>query len=260
MSDQQAALTVSDPHEGVRLLSLNRPKQYNALNTPLLSLIAEALASAENDDAVKVVVITGGERIFAAGADVAEMATKDRQGMEDSPRPNLWGQIARFEKPLIAAVNGLALGAGCELAMHADIVIAAETAKFGLPEVGLGIMPGAGGTQRLLRIVGKSLAMKMVLSCEAITAQEALSAGLVAQVCIAEMVQENALKLACTIAAKPPLAVRLAKQSLLKAYETSLQDGLEFEQQAFVSLADTDDRNEGLAAFLEKRKPVYKGR
>ena len=260
MKNHDDLLLVSSPHPGVQLITLNRPKQLNALNTALLTLLAQSLQAADADEAVKAVVVTGGSRVFAAGADVAEMAGNDMVGMMASERPGLWQSIAGFSKPLIAAVNGFALGAGNELVMHADIVIAGETAKFGQPEVGLGIIPGAGGTQRLLRIVGKSLAMKLVLSGEMLSAKEALSAGLVAEVTIPEIVEERALKLAATIAGKPPLAVKLAKQSLLNAYETPLQAGLAFEQQAFVSLAATEDRNEGLAAFLEKRKPHYLGK
>ena len=259
MNNNDSLLLVSEPGEGVRLLTLNRPKQLNALNTELLTLLAAALEAADADADVKAVVITGGSRVFAAGADVAEMAGNDMVGMMASERPGLWARIGAFSKPLIAAVNGFALGAGNELVMQADIVIAGETAKFGQPEVGLGIIPGAGGTQRLLRIVGKSLAMKLVLSGELLSAKEALGAGLVAEVTIAEMTEERAVKLATTIA-KPSLAVKLAKQSLLNAYETTLQAGLAYEQQAFVSLAATDDRNEGLAAFLEKRKPQYTGK
>ncbi len=260
MKNKDSLLLVSNPHAGVQLITLNRPKQLNALNTALLTLLADSLDAAQADESVKAVVITGGERVFAAGADVAEMADNDMLGMMNSERPGLWRRIARFSKPLIAAVNGFALGAGNELVMHADIVIAGENAKFGQPEVGLGIIPGAGGTQRLLRIVGKSLAMKLVLSGEMLSAKEALGAGLVAEVTIPEITEERALKLAATIATKPPLAVKLAKESVLNAYETTLQAGLALEQQAFVSLAATDDRNEGIAAFLEKRKPHYVGK
>lgn len=260
MNDATSLLLHSSPSPGVELLTLNRPKQRNALNTPLLYELANALEAADSDDNVKVVVVTGNQRVFAAGADVSEMADRDLVGMMASERPQLWRRIASFSKPLIAAVNGFALGAGNELVMHADIVIAGEDAQFGQPEVGLGIIPGAGGTQRLLRTVGKSTTMKLVLSGEFLTAKQALAAGLVAEVTIPEMTQERALSLAATIAGKPPLAVRLAKQSVLAAFETTLQAGLALEQQAFVTLAATEDRNEGIAAFLEKRKPTFTGK
>ena len=260
MTDSSDILLSTEPLTGVQLLRLNRPAQRNALNTALLRALAEALETIEANSAIHAVVVAGGERVFAAGADVGEMAANDMVGMMASERPALWQRIARFSKPLIAAVNGFALGAGNELVMHADIVIASETAKFGQPEVGLGIIPGAGGTQRLLRMVGKSLAMKLVLSGAMLSAEEALRVGLVAEVTIPEMVEERALKLAAGIAAQPPLAVKLAKQSILNAYETTLQAGLQFEQQAFVSLAATEDRNEGIDAFLEKRKPHYSGK
>jgi enoyl-CoA hydratase len=253
-------LLTETPVAGVQLLRLNRPAQHNALNTPLLKALAEALELANADAAIHAVVVTGGPRVFAAGADVAEMAAMDMVAMMASERPLLWQRIARFSKPLIAAVNGFALGAGNELVMHADIVIAGDNARFGQPEVGLGIIPGAGGTQRLLRMVGKSLAMKLVLSGEFLSAEQALTAGLAAEVCVAELCEERAIKLAATIASKPTLAVKLAKQALLNAYETNLQAGLVLEQQAFVSLAATEDRNEGINAFLEKRRPQFNGK
>lgn len=258
--DSQTILLTETPITGVQLLRLNRPAQHNALNTPLLKALAEALEMADADEAVHAVVVSGGPRVFAAGADVAEMAANDMVAMMASERPLLWQRIARFSKPLIAAVNGFALGAGNELVMHADIVIAGDNARFGQPEVGLGIIPGAGGTQRLLRMVGKSLAMKLVLAGEFLTAEQALTAGLIAEVCVAELTEERAIKLAATIASKPTLAVKLAKQALLNAYETNLQAGLVLEQQAFVTLAATDDRNEGINAFLEKRRPQFSGK
>jgi len=175
-------------------------------------------------------------------------------------RPAIWRRIYQFPKPLIAAVNGFALGGGCELAMHADIIIAGDNAQFGQPEINLGIIPGAGGTQRLIRTVGKSLAMKLVLSGEFIGAEEARQSGLVAEVTIPEMTIERALKLAKTIAKKPPLAVKQAKDVLLKAFETDLDAGLQYERKAFTVLSGTEDRNEGINAFLEKRKPHYRGR
>lgn len=246
--------------ESVATITLNRPQARNALNNALLSEVAVALDEAATDEAVRVVIITGGPRVFAAGADIKEMAALDMVGVMNDPRPGLWRRIVKFPKPLIAAVNGYSLGGGCELMMHADIVIAGEDAQFGQPEINLGIIPGAGGTQRLVRTVGKSLAMKMVLSGEFIDAATALQSGLVAEVTPSDQTMERATALAKKIATKGPVAVRLAKEALLKAYETSLQSGLDFERKAFTLLAGTEDRNEGIAAFMEKRSPVFKGR
>jgi enoyl-CoA hydratase len=245
---------------GVLLITLNRPEARNALRTQLLGELAEALEAAAADPEVKAVVITGGDKVFAAGADIKEMAALDVVGVLTDVRPTYWRRIYAFPKPLIAAVNGFALGGGCELVMHADIVIAGESAQFGQPEINLGIIPGAGGTQRLIRTVGKSLAMKLVLSGEFIDAKTALTAGLVAEVTPPELTIERALTLAGSIATKPPLAVRLAKEAMLKAFETTLETGLNLERKAFATLAATEDRQEGIAAFIDKRKPEFKGR
>lgn len=252
-------IEVSGIESGVVQIRLNRPAVRNALRTQLLGELAAALASCKADDAVRCVVIAGGDKVFAAGADIREMAELDTVGVLNDPRVSYWQQVRDFPKPLIAAVNGYCLGGGCELAMHADIVVAGHNAQFGQPEINLGIIPGAGGTQRLIRTVGKSLAAKMVLTGEMIDAQTALSAGLVAEVCEPELTLERATHLAQSIARKAPLAVRLAKEALLTAYETSLSSGLAHERRSFVTLAATEDRNEGIAAFMEKRKPVYKG-
>tara|TARA_E500000305_G_C4029841_1_gene244451 strand:+ start:33303 stop:34094 length:792 start_codon:yes stop_codon:yes gene_type:complete len=243
----------------VLVVHLHRPEAKNALTTELLREFADLLEIAERDPEVGCVVLTGTESVFAAGADLKEMAALDMVGVLEDIRPRLWQRIARFSKPLIAVVNGFALGGGCELAMHADIIIAGDNAQFGQPEINLGIIPGAGGTQRLLRTVGKSLAMKIVLSGEFISAREALQAGLVAEVTIPEASLARAVELAQTIAGKPPLAVRQAKEVLLKAFETHLEAGLQYERKTFTVLAGTADRQEGIAAFLEKRKPHYRG-
>lgn len=248
-----------EQHEGVRLITLQRPQALNALTTELLGELAAELASAEADPATRVVVLTGSRKAFAAGADLKEMAERDLVGILDDPRQASWQAITRFNKPLIAAVNGFALGGGCELAMHADIIIAGEDARFGQPEINLGIMPGAGGTQRLLRAVGKSLAMQMVLTGEAIDARHALRAGLVSEITQPEYTVERALQIAHRIAAKAPLAVRLAKEALLKAMDTDLATGLRFERHVFTVLAGTRDREEGIAAFQEKRTPTFTG-
>ena len=253
-------IVVTNPHDHVRLITMNRPKQLNALSGNHLAEISNALETAADDDEVRAVVLTGGDSVFAAGADLNEMAKREAIADLKNERQRVWDRVRRFPKPLIAAVNGYALGGGCELAMHADIIIAGDTAKFGQPEVNVGIMPGAGGTQRLTRTVGKSLAMKMVLSGEMIDAPEALTAGLVAEVVPHEVSIDRALKLGCTIAAKPPISVRLAKESVLKSYDLTLEAGLDYERRAFGIILGTEDKAEGVNAFLEKRKPAFKGR
>ncbi|WDY60502.1 2,3-dehydroadipyl-CoA hydratase PaaF [Pseudomonas sp. PSKL.D1] len=252
-------LEVQAPDHGVRLITLYRPEALNALCTELLAELANELSSADNDPQTLAVVITGNRKAFAAGADIAEMAERDLVGIFNDPRAAHWQRIAAFSKPLIAAVNGYALGGGCELAMCADIVIAGEEARFGQPEINLGIMPGAGGTQRLLRAVGKPLAMQMVLTGEAITARHALQAGLVSEVTQPELAVERAMQVGRSIATKAPLAVRLAKEALLKAGDTDLASGLRFERHAFTLLAGTADREEGIRAFQEKRPAQFKG-
>ena len=252
-------LIVQAPADGVRLITLHRPQPLNALNTALLEELAAELDAADQDPEIRAVVITGSRKAFAAGADINEMAQRDLVGILNDPRVAHWQRIAGFGKPLIAAVNGFALGGGCELVMCADIVIAGSDARFGQPEINLGIIPGAGGTQRLLRAVGKPLAMQMVLSGEAIDARHALQAGLVSEVTEPELTVERALQVARAIAAKAPLAVRLAKEALLKAMDTDLASGLRFERHAFTVLAGTRDRDEGIRAFQEKRTPTFTG-
>lgn len=247
-------------NERVVTLTLNRPEARNALNNILLEQIAEALESVQHDQTVGAVVITGNERFFAAGADLKEMASRDMPATLNDPRPQLWARIERFPKPLLAAVNGYALGAGCELAMLSDITLAGDNARFGLPEITLGIIPGAGGTQRLIRSVGKALAYRMVLTGEAITAQQAQLAGLVAEVCAPELTLEYTQKLAANIGRHAPLALQAAKTALRQAHEVSLSQGLQQERQLFTLLAATADRQEGIAAFLEKRPAAFKGR
>ncbi len=244
---------------GVRLITLQRPQALNALNTLLLGELAAELSAAQADPDTRVVVLTGSRKAFAAGADIKEMGECDLVGILDDPRQASWQSITRFNKPLIAAVNGFALGGGCELAMHADIIVAGLDARFGQPEINLGIMPGAGGTQRLLRAVGKSMAMQMVLTGEPIDARQAQRAGLVSEVTQPEFTVERALQIAHSIAGKAPLAVRLAKESLLKAMDTDLASGLRFERHAFTVLAGTRDRDEGIRAFQEKRTPTFTG-
>jgi enoyl-CoA hydratase len=253
-------LLIEGPNEGVRVFTLNRPEALNALNTDLLGNLSVALDEAEADVETRAVVITGSQKAFAAGADINEMAARDLVGILEDPRTRHWARISRFSKPIIAAVNGFALGGGCELAMHADIMIAGANARFGQPEINLGIMPGAGGTQRLVRAVGEMLAMHMVLTGEPIDARRALEAGLVSEICQPELTLERAVEIARAIATKAPIAVRLAKESVRKAGDMNLADGLRFERNAFTVLAGTADRQEGLNAFREKRKPHFTGR
>ncbi|QLR43086.1 2,3-dehydroadipyl-CoA hydratase [Enterobacter sp. RHBSTW-00994] len=247
-------------HGCVLQLTLNRPAARNALNNALLAQIADALEAAAVDSNISVCVIYGNAHCFAAGADLNEMAEKDLPATLNDIRPQLWARINAFTKPLIAAVNGFALGAGCELALLCDVVIAGENARFGLPEITLGIMPGAGGTQRLIRCVGKSLASKMILTGESITAQHAQAVGLVSDVFPAMLTLEYALKQAAVMARHSPLALQAAKQALRQSQEVSLQAGLAQERQLFTLLSATDDRREGIEAFLQKRTPDFKGR
>lgn len=253
-------ILIDTVQNGVMVIRLNRPDARNALRTQLLSEIASALGAIRHDDDVRCIVITGSEKVFAAGADVKEMASLNAVGIWKDRRAEYWETIKRFPKPIIAAVNGFCLGGGFELAMHADIIIAGTNASFGQPEINLGIIPGAGGTQRLVRSVGKSLAMKMILSGEFISADEALNAGITAELTQPENTLRRATQLATTIAGKSPVATRLAKEAILKSFETPLEQGLELERKSFIFLASTEDRNEGITAFIEKRKPSFTGK
>lgn len=253
------SLVVNQVEGGVQLVQLNRPDALNALNTELLAELSDVMDVAEGSDEIRVLVLTGSSKAFAAGADINEMAERDLVGIMNDPRQLHWQRITRFSKPVIAAVNGYCLGGGCELAMHADILIAGKDAKFGQPEINLGIMPGAGGTQRLVRAVGKSLAMQMVLTGNPITVSQAKEAGLISEITQPELTVHRALEIASQIAKKSPLAVRLAKESILKGMEVDLNSGLRFERHAFTALAGTRDREEGIAAFLEKRSPKFTG-
>lgn len=244
----------------VLLLTLNRPQARNALNNALLTQIADTLDEARSDDNIGAVVMTGSTRFFAAGADLQEMSGKDLPATLNDIRPQIWARIDGFSKPLIAAVNGYALGAGCELALLCDVVIAGDGASFGLPEITLGIMPGAGGTQRLIRSVGKSLATQMILTGTPISAIRARQAGLVSEIYPAALTVEYALRLAADMAEHAPLALQAAKLALRQSQETTLSAGLAVERQLFTLLSATHDRREGIAAFLEKRRPNFTGR
>jgi enoyl-CoA hydratase len=261
MADSDALVLVErQPEQRTALVRINRPKQLNALNGATMDALCEALEELDRDEAVRAVVVTGSERAFAAGADIDEMAEATPVEMLAGNRIGQWDRLRRITKPLIAAVNGWCLGGGCELAMTLDLIVAGEGARFGQPEINLGIIPGAGGTQRLTRAIGKSKAMRMILTGEPITAREAEAAGLVAQVTTDELCVEDALALAAKIAAKSPIALRLAKESVNAAYEMDLTDGLAHERRLFYLLFASDDQKEGMAAFREKRTPEFKGR
>ncbi|MEK6190794.1 MAG: enoyl-CoA hydratase-related protein [Chloroflexota bacterium] len=260
MSDEPLVLVELDEARRVALVRLNRPKQLNALNGPTMDALCEALEKLDRDEAVRVIVVTGSERAFAAGADIGEMAGASPIDMLRTNRIAQWDRVRKITKPVIAAVAGWCLGGGCELAMALDIIIAAESARFGQPEIKIGVMPGAGGTQRLPRAIGKSKAMEMILTGEPITAAEAERIGLVSRVVTDELLVEDALALAAEIAKRAPLALRLAKESVNAAFEMGLTDGLAHERRLFYLLFSSDDQKEGMTAFLEKRDPNFKGR
>ncbi len=246
--------------DAIGILQLNRPGVLNALNGAVMNELTTALEQLDNDDAVRCIIITGNERAFAAGADIKEMAEASAVQMLQRNWIAYWDRLKKIGKPIIAAVSGYALGGGCELAMACDIIIASETAQFGQPEINLGVMPGAGGTQRLTRAIGKSRAMELVLTGKYIAAREAEARGLVARVVPPEVYLDEAKKLAHEIASKAPVAIKLAKESVNKAYELSLADGLDYERKLFYFLFATEDQDEGMRAFIEKRKAEWKGR
>jgi len=243
----------------VGIVQLNRPKVLNALNSELMTELVDALEELDRSQDIRVIILTGGPNVFAAGADLREMVEATPVELILGRRFELWDRIRRVAKPIIAAVTGFCLGGGNELAMNCDIILASETATFGQPEVNVGIMPGAGGTQRLTRAVGKYKAMEMILTGNSISAEEAYRLGLVNRVVPRERVMEEARKVAKEIASKPPISIRAAKEAILRAQDTTLEVGLEFERKAFYMLFATDDGKEGMKAFLEKRKPTFKG-
>ena len=244
---------------GVMLIELNRPEKRNALNNATLQELVTLLKSVDADSNIKTVVITGNESCFAAGADLNELAALDVVSIQQDQRPLLWKQIDEFSKPIIVAVNGFAFGAGFELALHGDIVLTGENAQFALPEIGLGMLPGAGGTQRLARLVGQQLTMRWAMTGERISAQIALQHGITSQICPTKLTVQYAIELAEKIAKQAPLAIRVIKQSLKSIHEVTLSQGLKQERQHFVWLAATQDRQEGINAFLEKRQPNFRG-
>ena len=248
------------PGAGVALLRLNRPDRLNALNMAVRETLASHFAQLATDESVRCVVITGDEKAFAAGADVAELAARTPTDDAFAKSRAAWAALERYRRPIIAAVNGFALGGGCELAMHCDIIIAGEGAKLGQPEVKLGIMPGAGGTQHLARAAGKFAAMRWLLTGDLLSAAEALRLGLVSEVVPDERVVPHALETATRIAALPPIAVAAIKEMVLRGADLPLDAALRLESETFQRLFATEDRSEGMRAFLERRKPEFKGR
>lgn len=244
----------------IALIELNRPKELNALNLQLMGELRDALKALDDNDDVRVIIITGNEKAFAAGADIKQMANKTAIDMLKIDQFSTWDQIRKTKKPLIAAVSGFALGGGCELAMTCDMIIASETAKFGQPEIKIGVMPGAGGTQRLTKAIGKAKAMELVLTGRFISGEEAVSYGLVNKVVPVEMYMHEATTLAKEIAQMSPIAAQLAKESVNRSFETHLDEGLTFERKNFYLTFSSEDQTEGMKAFVEKRKPEYKGK
>jgi enoyl-CoA hydratase len=244
----------------VGIVLLNRPEALNALNDEVMGLLVDALVELDDDDGIRCIVIGGSEKAFAAGADIGQMAEASAMEMYEARRIDRWDAIRRVRTPLVAAVSGFCLGGGNELAMACDLIVASETARFGQPETGLGIIPGAGGTQRLTRAIGKAKAMDVILSGRFLTADEAERAGLVARVVAREAWLEEAKAVARAIAEKGPIAQRLAKESVNRAYESTLETGLDYERKALYLAFASEDAREGLTAFTEKRKPEFRGR
>ncbi|HEX7974294.1 MAG TPA: enoyl-CoA hydratase-related protein [Anaerolineales bacterium] len=251
---------LTETYGRVGLARLNRPQAMNALNGELVNELMDALSTFDADGAIGAMVITGSERAFAAGADIKEMAEASAVDMLLHDNIARFGLIRQIHKPVIAAVSGWCLGGGNELAMSCDMIVASETARFGQPEINLGVIPGAGGTQRLTKAVGKAIAMEMVLNNRTLTAEEALQFGLVNRVVPVERFLDEALALAAEIGGRAPLAIRLAKEAVNHAFESFLSDGLEDERRAFYFLFSTSDQKEGMSAFIEKRKPDWKGK
>ncbi|MCB9077575.1 MAG: enoyl-CoA hydratase/isomerase family protein [Anaerolineaceae bacterium] len=261
MSESKSYENILVRTEGrVGIVQLNRPKALNALDTPTMLEVNEALAAFDADDSIGCLVLTGSEKAFAAGADIKQMAEASVVQQLNMVFLDLWDRLQSVTKPIIAAVSGWCLGGGCELAMVCDMIVASESARFGQPEINLGIIPGAGGTQRLTRAVGKAIAMEMVLANRHLTAQEALGYGLVNRVAPVEQYLDEAIKLAADIASKSPVAVRVGKEAVNKAFETTLAEGVYLERRLFTMLFGTEDQKEGMAAFIAKRPAEWKGK
>ncbi len=256
----QYIIVTPEYQKHIALIQLNRPKELNALNLELMGEIRDALKALDQDEEVRAIIITGNERAFAAGADIKQMAGKSTIDMWKTDQFSTWDQINKTRKPIIAAVSGFALGGGCELAMSCDMIVASETAQFGQPEIKIGVMPGAGGTQRLTRAIGKARAMEMVLTGMFISGEEAKTYGLVNKVVPVEVYMEEAVKLAKSVASMSPIATQMAKESVKRAFETHLEEGLHFERKNFYMLFSAEDQKEGMNAFVEKRAPDFKGK
>ncbi len=241
-------------------IQFNRPDVLNALNIELMGELLRALKGFDKDNEVGCVIITGNAKAFAAGADIKEMATQSAIDMHIRDQFAVWDKIRKIKKPVIAATSGFVLGGGCELSMACDMIVAAESTKFGQPEIKIGIIPGAGGTQRLTRAIGKARAMEMILTGRMYTAREMFDAGLISRVVDDEVFLEEAQALAREIASMPPIALQMAKDAILKAFDTTIEGGLEYERKAFYLLFASDDMKEGMNAFIEKRKPLWKGK
>lgn len=260
MSDVKSYENILVRTEGrVGIVQLNRPKAMNALDTPTMLEVNEALAAFDADDSIGCLVLTGSEKAFAAGADIKQMAEASVVQQLNMVFLDLWDRLQSVTKPIIAAVSGWCLGGGCELAMVCDMIVASESARFGQPEINLGIIPGAGGTQRLTRAVGKAVAMEMVLANRHLTAQEALGYGLVNRVAPTDQYLDEAIKLATDIASKAPVAVQVGKEAVNKAFETTLAEGVYLERRLFTMLFGTEDQKEGMAAFIAKRPAEWTG-
>lgn len=252
--------TIIETKDRVGIVRINRPDKLNALNMATMAQVVEALETFDANHDVRCMLLTGSERAFAAGADINEMADAGMTEMYYRNQFARWERIKRVQKPIVGAISGYALGGGCELMMHCDIIVASETARFGQPEINIGVMPGAGGTQRLTRAIGKARAMDMVLTGRMITAAEAQAAGLVSRVVPVEHFYSEAFKVCQELATKSPMALRLAKEACLKAFEMSLTEGLEYERKLFYMLFATADQKEGMKAFQEKRPAVFAGK
>lgn len=253
-------MILTETHGRVGLITLNRPHAMNALNNQLLNEVMEALETFDKDDAIGAMVITGNEKTFAAGADIKEMVGKSSQEMQSEERVTVFDRILSIEKTVVAAVSGWALGGGCEIALSCDMIVASESAKFGQPEITIGVIPGAGGTQRLTHAVGKAIAMEMILNNRTLSAQEALGFGMVNRVVAVSDYLDEAIQLADEIASRAPTAVRVAKKMINGSFDSPLTKGLAEEKQAFYELFGTEDQNEGMQAFIEKRKPNWTGK
>lgn len=260
MTAETAPLVLVERQEPIAIVRLNRPEVLNALSNPLVSAIADTLEALAADPAIRCVVLAGGEKAFSAGADISEFVDATAVDIALGERFTYWERLRRVTVPIVAAVDGYAMGGGCELVMACDIAIASETAVFGLPETSIGVIPGAGGTQRAIGILGKSLAMEMILSGRRLKAEEAAAHGLVSKVVPREELLGEALRIAGEIAKRSPVAIRLARDAVNAALETGLSAGMDIERRAIAIAFSSEDAKEGFAAFLEKRKPEFRGR